>query len=97
MFDPRVVKEDGHIETPEGRKLCFDKNGKGWVETWMDPHWGSALLGEILHCEPHAYCMHVALSHFALSKPHLFSDYVHAGIHTYTHGNEHDDKFIRIL
>eukprot|EP00439_Symbiodinium_sp_Y106_P055595 s4789_g7.t1 len=37
-----VVKEDGHIETPEGRKLCFDKNGKGSVETWKDPHWGSA-------------------------------------------------------
>ncbi|CAE7553028.1 unnamed protein product [Symbiodinium sp. CCMP2592] len=36
-----VVKEDGHIETPEGRKLCFDKNGKGSVETWNNPHWGS--------------------------------------------------------
>ena len=72
--DPRVVKEDGHIETPEGRKLCFDKNGKGSVETWKDPHWGSALLGEILHCCHMTFSCTLHL-HILLAELRPFSGY----------------------
>ena len=48
--DPRVVKEDGHIETPAGRKLCdmTKKDSKiNRIDTWKDPHWGGTMLSKI--------------------------------------------------